>query len=62
LQFKLVSKELYDYLLIYEKYKTDLGALPANQLPSPPGNIQHGLGIFGGSARREKVFYFDALY
>jgi hypothetical protein len=62
LQFKLVTKELYDYLLIYEKYKTDLGALPASQLPSPPGNIQHGLGIFGGSARREKLFYFDPLY
>jgi hypothetical protein len=62
LQFKQVSKELYDYLLIYEKYKTDLGALPAGQLASPPGNIKNGLGIFGGSARREKLFYFDVLY
>jgi hypothetical protein len=46
LQFKQVSKELYDYLLIYEKYKTDLGALPAGQLASPPGNIQARAGHF----------------
>jgi hypothetical protein len=61
LQVKLVNKSFYDYLLAYEKYKTDFGAIPANQLPSPDGNIGNGLGIFGGASRREKVFYFDVL-
>lgn len=61
LRLKSVSKSFYDYLLIYEKYKTDFGTLPANQLLSPSGNVQNGLGIFGASARRERVFYFDKL-
>ena len=61
LQLKSVSPELYNYLKLYEKYKTDFGSVPANQLISPTGNIQNGLGVFGGSARREKVYYFDAL-
>lgn len=61
-QFKSVSKELFDYLLDYEKYKADFGAIPANQLPSPAGNIKNGLGIFGGAARRERVYYFDLLW
>lgn len=59
LQFKSVSKALYDYLFIYEKYKTEFGTLPVNQLAYPSGNIQNGLGIFGASARHEKIFYFD---
>ncbi|MDF2189621.1 DUF4249 domain-containing protein [Paraflavitalea sp. CAU 1676] len=62
IQFKAVSKELFDYLLDYEKYKTDFGAIPANQLPSPTGNIKNGLGILGGSARRERIYYFDTLW
>lgn len=61
IQFKTVSRELYEYLLTYEKYKTDFGTVPANQLASPVGNITNGLGIFGGSSRKERVFYFDQL-
>lgn len=61
LQLKSVSQELYNYLKLYEKYKTDFGSVPTNQLISPTGNIQNGLGIFGGSARRERVYYFDTL-
>ncbi|HSC40386.1 MAG TPA: DUF4249 family protein [Chitinophagaceae bacterium] len=61
LQLKSASKELFDYLILYEKYKTDFGSVPANQLTSPDGNIQHGIGIFGGSAKREKIYYFDEL-
>lgn len=60
-QFKAVSKELYDYLLAYEKYKTEFGSLPAGQLNIPNGNIHNGLGVFGGSARRERIMYFDVL-
>lgn len=62
IQFKAASKELFDYLLEYEKYKSDFGSIPANQLPSPTGNISKGLGIFGGSARRERIYYFDKLW
>jgi hypothetical protein len=62
LQVKCASKELYDYLLLYERYKTDFGFVPANQLPSPTGNVTNGLGIFGGSSRKERVFYFDQLW
>ncbi|WP_207515775.1 DUF4249 domain-containing protein [Longitalea luteola] len=61
LQLKSVSRELYNYLKLYEKYKTDFGSVPANQLVSPTGNIEHGLGIFGGSAKRERIYYFDVL-
>jgi hypothetical protein len=61
LQLKSVSKELYNYLKLYEKYKTDFGSVPTNQLVSPTGNIVNGLGIFGGSAKRERIYYFDAL-
>lgn len=61
-QFKAVSRELFDYLLDYEKYKADFGAIPANQLPSPTGNVHNGLGIFGGSARRERIYYFEPLW
>jgi hypothetical protein len=59
LQLKSASPELFNYLILYEKYKTDFGSVPANQLVSPNGNIQNGLGIFGGSARRERIWYFD---
>jgi hypothetical protein len=61
LQLKSVSKELYNYLKLYEKYKTDFGSVPTNQLISPAGNIENGLGIFGGSARRDRIYYFDTL-
>lgn len=61
LQVKLASKDLYRYLLTYEKYKTDFGSIPANQLSSPVGNVQNGLGVFGGSSQRERVYYFDEL-
>ncbi|WP_205513803.1 DUF4249 domain-containing protein [Longitalea arenae] len=61
LQLKSVSKELYNYLKLYEKYKTDFGSVPANQLVSPSGNVENGLGIFGGSAKRERIYYFDVL-
>lgn len=61
LQLKSVSKEFYNYLKLYEKYKTDFGSVPTNQLVSPSGNITNGLGIFGGSAKRDKVYYFDIL-
>lgn len=61
LMLKSVSKDLYDYLMLYEKYKTDFGSVPTQQLVSPSGNIQNGLGIFGGSAKREKIYYFDTL-
>ncbi|OQP61807.1 hypothetical protein A3860_30540 [Niastella vici] len=61
LQLKSVSRELYNYLKLYEKYKTDFGSVPTNQLISPSGNIANGLGIFGGSAKRERVYYFDVL-
>lgn len=61
LQLKSVSKELYNYLKLYEKYKTDFGSVPTTQLVSPSGNIINGLGIFGGSAKRERIYYFDAL-
>ena len=61
LQVKSVSPELYNYLFWYEKYKSDIGSVPPGQLYSPPGNIQHGLGIFGSSTRRQWVYYFDEL-
>ena len=61
IQLKSASKELYDYLLEYEKYKTDFGTIPSTQLVSPTGNIQNGLGIFGGSSRRERILYLDTL-
>jgi hypothetical protein len=61
LQVKSVSQDLYNYLKLYEKYKTDFGSVPTNQLISPTGNIENGLGIFGGSAKRERIYYFDTL-
>jgi hypothetical protein len=61
IQVKSVSPELYHYLFWYEKYKTDVGSVPTSQLYSPPGNIQNGLGIFGGSSKRQWIFCFDDL-
>lgn len=61
IQIKSASAELYNYLFWYEKYKYDVGSLPPGQLYSPPGNIQNGLGIFGGSSKYERTFYFDNL-
>jgi uncharacterized protein DUF4249 len=61
IQIKSASVELYNYLFWYEKYKYDVGSLPPGQLYSPPGNIQNGLGIFGGSSKHERIFYFDRL-
>lgn len=61
LELKSVNKELYDYLMLYEKYKTDFGSVPTSQLVSPTGNIQNGLGVFGGSTKRERIYYFDSL-
>ncbi|AEW00257.1 hypothetical protein Niako_3974 [Niastella koreensis GR20-10] len=61
LQLKSVSKDLYDYLKLYEKYKTDFGSVPTTQLVSPTGNVDNGLGVFGGSAKRERLYYFDVL-
>ncbi|MGN6418123.1 MAG: DUF4249 domain-containing protein [Pseudobacter sp.] len=61
LQVKSASRELYKYLITYEKYKTDFGSIPANQLSSPAGNVQFGLGVFGGSTQVEKMYYFDDL-
>ncbi|MBN8853064.1 MAG: hypothetical protein BGO55_13980 [Sphingobacteriales bacterium 50-39] len=62
LRLKSVSPELYNYLFWYEKYKSDIGSVPPGQLYSPPGNIQNGLGIFGGSSRHEWIYYFDTLH
>ena len=61
LQIKSASRELYKYLLTYEKYKSDFGSIPANQLSSPSGNIQNGLGVFGGATQQEVVWYCEDL-
>lgn len=58
---KSVSRELYDYLFLYEKYKIDFGTFPSSQLSLPPGNITNGLGIFGGSFRCVLTYYFDTF-
>ncbi len=61
LQMKSASKDLYKYLVTYEKYKTEFGSIPANQLTSPAGNVLNGLGVFGGDTQREIVWYYDEL-
>jgi len=61
LQLKSVSAELYNYWFWYEKYRSDFGSVPPAQLHSPPGNIQNGLGIFGGSSKRQWIYYFDTM-
>lgn len=60
-QVKSVSKELYDYLIQYEKYNQDFGVFNVGSLTSPVGNVQNGFGVFGGSVRKQWSFYFDAL-
>ena len=62
LMVKAASTELYNYLFWYEQYKSSIESLPPDQLYSPPGNINNGLGVFGGSSMRRWVYYFDALY
>lgn len=61
IRIKSISKELYDYLTLYEKYRSEFGVLPPSALSSPVGNIANGLGVFGGSFKREFVFYYDEL-
>lgn len=61
IRVKSVDKSFYDYMLQYEKYKTSFGTLPVSQLTSPVGNIQNGLGVFGGSAMIQKKYYYDPL-
>jgi hypothetical protein len=60
-QVKSVSKELYDYLLQYEKYNQDFGYFSVSSLTSPVGNVQNGFGVFGGSVRKQWSYYFDQL-
>ena len=60
-RIKSVSKELFDYLSQYEKYRTEFGILPSANLSSPEGNISGGFGVFGGSYKNEWVYYFDEL-
>lgn len=61
IRIKSVGKDFYNYMLQYERYKTDFGKMPVGQLTSPIGNIQNGFGIFGGSFKREWKFYYDDL-
>lgn len=61
IRLKSVSDELYNYLLDHERYFIQFGSVPINQLTSPKGNILNGLGVFGGSYKKEWVFYFDEL-
>jgi len=60
-RIKSVDRIFYHYMLQYEKYKTDFGKMPAGLLPSPSGNIQNGLGVFGGSFKHEWRFFYDDL-
>lgn len=61
IRIKSISRELYDYLTLYEKYRSEFGVLPPSVLSSPAGNIVNGLGVFGGSFKKEFVFYYDDL-
>ena len=60
-RIKSVSKELFDYLFDYERYRTEFGILPPANLSSPEGNINGGFGVFGGSYKNEWVYYYDEL-
>lgn len=60
-RIKSVSNELFRYLSDYERYRMDFGILPVQQLVSPRGNIQNGLGVFGGVNRQEFIYYYDDL-
>lgn len=61
IRVKSVSKELFEYLSLYEKYRSEFGVLPPSNLSSPVGNIQNGLGVFGGSYKNEWQIYYDDL-
>lgn len=61
IRIKSVSRELYEYLVSYQKYKAVFGTVPTTHLPSLKGNIENGFGIFGGASKREWVFYYDKL-
>lgn len=61
IRLKSVSDELFNYLLDHERYFIQFGSVPINQLTSPKGNIINGLGVFGGSFKKEWIFYFDEL-
>lgn len=61
IRIKSVSKELFDYLSMYEKYRAEFGILPPSNLLSPKGNIRNGLGVFGGSYKNEWLYYYDEL-
>ncbi len=60
-RIKSVSKELFEYLSQYEKYRAEFGILPPSNLLSPSGNINGGYGVFGGSYKNEWVYYYDEL-
>lgn len=61
IRVKSVSRELYEYLLSYQKYKAAFGTVPTTHLPSLKGNINNGFGVFGGASKKEWVFYYDKL-
>lgn len=61
LQVKLASRELYTYFLTYEKYKNQTGNVPAEQLKPPTGNVENGLGVFGGASKKEFICWYDKL-
>lgn len=58
-RIKSISKELFDYLTLYEKYRSEFGVVPPANQSSPAGNINNGLGVFGGSYKNEWIFYYD---
>ena len=57
IQVKSVSKELYDYLFMNEKYRQEFGNFNVTNLSSPVGNIQNGFGVFGSSVRKQWSYY-----
>ena len=61
IRVKSVSRELYEYLVSYQKYKTAFGTVPTTHLPSLKGNIENGFGVFGGASKKEWAFYYDKL-
>ena len=61
IRVKSVARELYEYLLQYEKYSKNLGNLPVGNLTSPQGNVKNGIGIFGGAVRKQWSLYYDSL-
>ncbi len=61
IKIKSVSKELYTYLLDYERYRNSFEVLPVQQLISPRGNVVNGLGVFGGVSKKQWIYYYDEL-